>query len=685
MDTELLYLKIKDISLLINISERNLQRLCQNNKCTCRYSLTSSLGRGGKQYEILVSSLSYEIQQQIYAGLNNRQLDETKTISKSDIVDSTTRGINGSNSNAPFSLEVVKGKSLNNARKMKSTSCIPFSLNENEEQYFVPEKARKIALAKVDLVNHWEAYRNNTNCKAKADEKFIIAYNSNVLCINLHSIIGDISVKSLQRWKKELRNSANDYRVLIPNYNYGCESVINTKLSNEEQKRFLDLMLSPKKFSVGNAYRLISYSLKNEGCENISSLATYKRFADKIKRNRYDIWTLMRGGEKSLNDDVLPYIPRDISKLEVGDVLIADGHVLDFTVINPFTGKPCRATIVVYQDWKSADIAGYEIMMNENTQCVASALRNSIIRLGKIPKIAYQDNGRAFKNEFFKGNVDLTQCGFYGLFGTLGIIPVYTWAYHGQSKPVERFFREFTQTYSSLMPSYVGNNIENKPAYMKRNEKFHKSIHQEYVPTVEETIAALEKWFDFYRSQPCPHVKGKTIGEVFNEGKGSGVDINQLDELMMAQQTRVVRRNGVKMFNNMFFSNELYGVRDTVVVKYSLLNIFKVKIYSLLGEYVCEAEALKELHPMAAYLGDANDITTLNQAIKDKKALVKKTMTDAKALVPRLREQTWQQAVRPKKIKANEVKTIKSTNNYKINFNNVESIETKKTEYKITW
>ena len=43
-----------------------------------------------------------------------------------------------------------------------------------------------------------------------------------------------------------------------------------------------------------------------------------------------------------------------------------------------------------------------KIMLEENTQCVASALRNSIINFGKIPKICYQDNGRALKNKFFK-------------------------------------------------------------------------------------------------------------------------------------------------------------------------------------------------------------------------------------------------------------------------------------------
>ncbi len=40
-------------------------------------------------------------------------------------------------------------------------------------------------------------------------------------------------------------------------------------------------------------------------------------------------------------------------------------------------------------------------MMTENTQCIASALRNAILNLGLIPKVVYQDNGKAFKAKVF--------------------------------------------------------------------------------------------------------------------------------------------------------------------------------------------------------------------------------------------------------------------------------------------
>lgn len=69
---------------------------------------------------------------------------------------------------------------------------------------------------------------------------------------------------------------------------------------------------------------------------------TYRRYADKLKSTRFDKWTLFREGEKAFNDKVEPYIERDISKLKVGDVLVADGHTLNFEVINPFKGTPAK-------------------------------------------------------------------------------------------------------------------------------------------------------------------------------------------------------------------------------------------------------------------------------------------------------------------------------------------------------
>ena len=84
--------------------------------------------------------------------------------------------------------------------------------------------------------------------------------------------------------------------------------------------------------------------MRDQGQSFIPADITFRRYAKWFKDNNYDKWILARDGEKALSDKVEPYIKRDASLLEVGDVLVADGHKLAFQVINPFTGKPCRAT-----------------------------------------------------------------------------------------------------------------------------------------------------------------------------------------------------------------------------------------------------------------------------------------------------------------------------------------------------
>lgn len=228
---------------------------------------------------------------------------------------------------------------------------------------------------------------------------------------------------------------------------------------------------------------------------------------------------LARDGEKALSDKVEPYIKRDASLLDVGDILVADGHKLAFQVINPFTGKPCRATLVGFLDWKSTALVGYEIMLEENTQCIASALRNAIINLDMIPKIVYQDNGRAFRAKYFTDEKGFGELGFYGLYAKLGIETVFARPYNARSKVIERFFKEFQEGFEKLMPSYVGSSIINKPAYLKRNENFHKNLHQDYVPTIEETIKMIDMWLKFKNSQTCTNASNMTIAEVLENRK----------------------------------------------------------------------------------------------------------------------------------------------------------------------
>lgn len=446
---------------------------------------------------------------------------------------------------------------------------------------------------------------------------------------HLFEILEKISRGTLYRWENIL-NGTEDYTKLIPQYRYAKVDEYRTCLTDEEIKIFMGLLLHPNRLCIGKAIALTKYKLQQQGQSYIPADITFRKYANWFKKNNYDKWVLARDGEKALSDKVEPYIKRDASLLEVGDILVADGHNLAFNVINPFTGKPTRATLVGFLDWKSTALVGYEIMLEENTQCIASALRNSIINLDMIPKIVYQDNGRAFRAKYFTDDKGFTELGFKGLYSKLGIETVFARPYNARAKVIERFFKEFQESFEKLLPSYVGSNIQNKPAYMMRNEKLHKQIHNDFIPTLDETIKMIDMWLNFKNSQPCPNEPNKTIAEVLEERKRQNIDINQLDDLMLATEVKTIQKNGIRFLNCDYFDERLYGFKSKFLIKYNLFDLTSIKVYTTKGEYLCTAERVTETHPMAKILGDVKDFEDYKQKIVKHRQLRKKTINSVK-------------------------------------------------------
>lgn len=489
------YIDINKIAELKGLkSNRSLRLAIQKGKYVARVVKVF----GGKSYEILYSSLEPEIQEKLQD-------------------------------------ELIKEVTQSNC-----TALVP--INNINNKNFITESAKLTALARVDIVKALQNMRTKYKTKKEADSIFLDLYNSGMYLPKIHKFIGSISIGTLHRWIWAYEDN-EDYRVLLPNYKYTKQGEYNTILTQEMKDIFIKFLLHPNKFSVTKAIKLTQHILEKKGVENIPHIITFRRYAEHYKKNNYSRWILFREGEKAYHDKVEAYIERDISKLEVGDVLIADGHTLNFQVINPFTGKPTRATLVGFLDWKSTALVGYEIMMSENTQCIASALRNAIINLGMIPKVVYQDNGKAFKAKYFQ-SCDFDEEGFNGIYANLGIKSVFAKPYNARAKVIERFFLEFQEEFEKMMPSYIGTSIENKPAWMKRGEKLHRDMHKKltnnYIPTIQELIKYIDCWLDFHNSKPCPNAPQISIKQCLNCVQKQEIDKNILNDLMMKTEVRTI-------------------------------------------------------------------------------------------------------------------------------------------------
>jgi len=331
--------------------------------------------------------------------------------------------------------------------------------------------------------------------------------------------------------------------------------------------------------------------------------------------------------------------------------------------------------LIGFLDWKSGYLVGYDVMLEEDTQAIASALRNSIINLKMIPKIVYQDNGKAFKAKYFC-DTDFRESGFTGLYGRLGIKTVFAKPYNARAKVIERFFLEFQESFEKLVPTYTGSSIEDKPARLKRNEKLHKELFEKitggHIPTIQEVKLLIDSWLEFRHSQICPNDKTRTIKEVFESREKQKIDLAMLDDLMMAQEIKTIYRNGIRFLNTFYFSDALYGFKNRVVIKYSLFDLTYVRVYSTKGEYLCTAKRVEVTHPMAYHLGDIKDMQDFKQKIKKQKQLRNRTLNTIKKYIPKedikfIETQMIEENSTPTEIISEQISTIQELDQLEFN------------------
>ena len=496
-------------------------------------------------------------------------------------------------------------------------------------QEVLPTSALRIASARVDLLaKYLEAIEFAPfGNKTKAGKEFMSLYNTGQLFENLYKILGQTSLRTLNRWAHILKSAPDS--TLADRRSMALHKP--TGILEDQAKILLGVLNHPNRLTESECIRLAKQLMHARGIQDGHSEMTYRRFIAKYKKLHYDQYTANREGVQALNNKCLPYLERDYDKIEVGDIAVADGHKLNFETVHPFTGKPTRLTLILFIDMKSSYPLGWEIMPTENVSSIQSALRRSIIALGKIPRVLYLDNGKAFGAKHFSGQ-DLSQAGFTGVFARLGCKTIFAWPYHGQSKTIERFFKTFGFV-ERLAPSYVGTDVYKKPPRLNRGEKLHVKVWEKMTGgnplTLDETAMIIAWFMDEYVQRPARggHLKGQTPASVFDPGRGPGVDRRELDYLMLAAENRTLTRNGVSLFGRSYWSPELYGRDHAVTVRYDIHDMTSVLVYDDEGRYLCEAVAMPKTHPAAEALGTAADKETLVRQIAIKKSLEKRTTT----------------------------------------------------------
>jgi putative transposase len=523
----------------------------------------------------------------------------------------------------------------------------PLRLNESE---------MSLCVAKACLIEEYRrsAARSSRGNTLSSKKEFIKLYNlgEHGSYPTLYKKIGSISFQSIERWTLKLDARSDPFALADTR---GGHRKGQTSISPEQKSILISTILTPNSPNIAQAIRLARARMKAQNIPAPQHDKTFWNFYGDFREKHYDQWVFFREGEKARKEACEPSIIRDWGSIEVGDILFADGHTFNLESLDPETGRMKRHHLIQFYDAKSNFPLGYEISSSENTQSIAIALRRAILRLGKMPKVVYLDNSKAFRSRFFSGTADFRQEPFIGAFKQLGIHSIFANPYNARAKTLERLHQTMDE-FERRCWSFIGSSIADKPPHLRRAEKFHKAWHDHHVRgrllTNEELYWAYTKWlYEEYGQRPQRgHLNGLAPLDILLPGLGPGFSPEEearLHILLAAKEVRRIGRDGIRLAgdDNRYYHPDLYGRQlQSATVRYDWLDKSKIYVYDSSGIFLCVAEPRKRIHPAAACLGSDKNVDDLKSEIGLQRSLAKQTLGPArefyeKNILPELRFQ----------------------------------------------
>lgn len=325
----------------------------------------------------------------------------------------------------------------------------------------------------------------------------------------------------------------------------GTHSKGISSISDEAWTLFSNLYLTQQKRSIALCYRLVKSKYPE-----IPSASAFERRA----KSEFTDLVILRYREPKKNfNDALPYHIRTKKDIESNDTWSSDLHTCDTFVLDK-RGNAVRLTLTVISDIRSTKILSYKFRASPgDTSVIKICLRDAMIKYG-IPREFYTDNGKDYKSKELSNDVENN----LSLTEVLGIKQIFAQPYHGQSKPVERFFRTFEDSFGKLFKTYAGSNAVNRTDATKMTSK--QLAQKPYIPTMDEYISYADEFIIQYNAEPstADEMDGKSPDDIYLENLHCKRDVENTDILHLLCgrfEERTVQRNGVRLINNFYYND----------------------------------------------------------------------------------------------------------------------------------
>lgn len=282
------------------------------------------------------------------------------------------------------------------------------------------------------------------------------------------------------------------------------------------------------------------------------------------------ILKLRRKGEEALRRSI-PAQRRTVEHMHAMEAVNIDGHKFDVFVTPPGGGKPIRPIMIAIQDIRSSRIVAWRLGETESTALARLAIADMIRTVG-IPKRMTTDNGRGVASKWLTGGA-ATRFRFKimedeptGLLVALGIDIDWALPYRGQSKPIERAFRDLAERVGRAPEAegaYTGSNPLAKPHNYGSKAMSWADFQAHVARQVTLHNARLGRRGRDYNGRSFDQVFADSFVEI---GKASPEQLRMA--LLAATQMRVNRQTGeIVLFGNRYWAEgcgRLHGQLLTV-------------------------------------------------------------------------------------------------------------------------
>ncbi|GGG30785.1 transposase [Caldovatus sediminis] len=353
--------------------------------------------------------------------------------------------------------------------------------------------------------------------------------------------------------------------------------------------------LRPEQPNFADCYRRLAATAAEAGWTVPSARTLLRRLAALPEGLR----VLTRQGAAALQR-LYPAQARERGVFHALEAVNADGHVWDVFVRWP-DGEVARPVMVAFQDIYSGMILSWRVDRTENKEAVRLAFGDLVERYG-VPDHCWLDNGRNFASKWLTGGVPnryrfkVRDDEPHGLMTALGVQVHWTTPYSGQSKPIERAFRDFAQglaKHPAFAGAWTGNDPRAKPAnYASRAVP---------LDTFLEVVAAGIAEHNARPGRKSEVCRGRSFAEAFAESYARApirrASAEQRRLWLMAAEGVMVRRAdaSIHLEGNRYWADFLLAHRGRrAVVRFDPQALQEeVHVYRLDGTYLGAAPCVE--------------------------------------------------------------------------------------------